>query len=159
MGFSHTMRLKARIAPGVTVEDIAEALHPIAEYNLYSVFDALVSGERYVDDEFLFDPGTRELSVATYGKVGYNYYDILEEVADRLGRIVSEPGEIWLYDHDTGDIENAKCVFVFGPSEEAIKAYLARRDIEAGLRLMEPHLAPETIAAIRRLVGTAIPTA
>ncbi len=48
--------------------------------------------------------------------------------------------------------EEAKTVIEFGPSEEAIKAYRAKRDIEAGLKLMEPHLSSEKLDAVRRLM-------
>lgn len=83
-------------------------------------------------------------------RLRYDYYDLVSEVADNLCRIVAEPGEIWLYDHDTGDVDNAKTVIEFGPSEETINAYIAKRDIEAGLKMMEPHLCGDKLDALRR---------
>ena len=41
----------------------------------------------------------------------------------------------------------------FGPSEEAIRAYIAKRDIEAGPKMMEPHLCGDKLDALRRWLG------
>lgn len=153
MGYDHTMHLQAKVAAGTTVQQVAEAFKPIMEYAGYDGINAFSKAETVVgDDEFLFDPKTGELAVSTYGEVGHSYIDLVREVAGNLGWIVAEPGEIWLYDHDTGDIDNAKAVIEFGPSEEAIKAYIAKRDIEAGLTLMELHLSGEKLAELRRII-------
>jgi hypothetical protein len=148
MGYNHTMLLDAKVVAGTTVQQVAEALKPIMEYLGHDVtaFEKDFVG----DDEFIFEPATGNLQVSTYGEVGYSYYDLVSEVADNLGRIVAEPGEIWHYDHDTGDIDAAKTVIEFGPSEEAIKAYIAKRDIEAGLKLIEPHVPVASLEALRR---------
>lgn len=86
--------------------------------------------------------------------VGYGYYDLVKEVAERLGQIVEEPGEITLIDHDAApaDYDEAKTTLLFGPSDEAIKAYVAKRDIEAGLGLIAPHVPAATLDALRALV-------
>jgi hypothetical protein len=154
MGYNHTMHLKAKVVAGTTVQQMAEAFKPIMEYAGYDGIDAFtkrktVNGE----DEFSFDPQTGELAVSTYGVVAYNYRNLVREVAANLGRIVAEPGEIWLYDYDTGDIAEAKTVIEFGPSEEAIKAYRAKRDIGNGLELIKPHLSAEKFEALRRWLG------
>lgn len=149
MGYSHTMHLKAKVAAGTTVQQVTEALKPAMEYLGH---DATAFEKDFVgDDVFFFAHETGDLAVSTYGEVGYGYYDLVCAVAANLGRIVAEPGEIWLYDHDTGDIDEAKTVIEFGPSEEAIKVYIAKRDIEAGLKLMEPHLCGDKLDALRRL--------
>lgn len=154
MGYDHTMHLKAKVAAGITVQQVAEAFKPIMEYAGYDGIDAFTKRETVNgEDEFSFDPQTGELAVSTYGEVGYGYYDLVCEMAANLGRIVAEPGEIWLYDHDTGDIDEAKTVIEFGPSEEAIKTYIAKRDIEAGLKMMEPHLCGDKLDALRRWLG------
>lgn len=156
MGYDHTMHLKAKVVAGTTVQQVAEAFKPIMEYAGYDGIDAFTKAETVAgDDEFFFDPKTGELAVSTYGEVGYGYYDLVCEMAANLGRIVAEPGEIWLYDHDTGDIDEAKTVIEFGPSEEAIKAYIAKRDIEAGLKMMEPHLPGDVLDAVRRGISYA----
>lgn len=151
MGYSHTMTMKAKVPVGTTVQQVAVAFAPIMQYMGYDGVDAFTKAETVVgDDEFFFDPETGELAVSTYGEVGYSYYDILCDMAEHLGKIVAEPGEIWLYDHDTGDIDQAKTVIVFGPSDEATKAYIAKRDIEAGIQLMEPHLPHDVLDLIRK---------
>lgn len=153
MAYDHTMHLKAKVATGTPVQQVAEAFKPIMEYVGYDGIDAFTKAETVAgEDEFFFDPDTGELAASTYGEVGYNFIDLVRELADNLGRIATEPGEIWLYDHDTGDIDEAKAVIEFGSSEEAIKAYIARRDIEAGLKLMEPHLCGDTLGEVRRIV-------
>lgn len=153
MGYDHTMHLDAKVVPGTPVENVAKAFRPIMEYAGYDGVDAFTKGETVLgDDEFFYNPDTGELYASTYGEVGYGYHDIVCDLARNLGGIVSEPGEIHLYNHDTGDIDEAKTVIEFGPSEEAIKAYIAKRDIEAGLRLMEPHLSQEVLDAVRRIV-------
>jgi hypothetical protein len=144
------MYLKAKVAAGTTVQQVAEALKPVMEYLGHDVtaFEKDFVG----DDEFLFDPVTGNLQVSTYGEVGYSYSDLVVALAANLGRIVAEPGEIRLYDHDAADIDEAKTVIEFGPSDEAIKAYIAKRDIEAGLKMMEPHLSAEKLEEVRRLI-------
>lgn len=152
MGYDHTMHLKAKVVAGTTVQQVAEAFKPIMEYAGYDGIDAFTKAETVAgDDEFFFDPKTGELAVSTYGEVGYGYYDLVCEMTANLGRIVAEPGEIWLYDHDTGDIDEAKTVIEFGPSEEAIKAYIARRDIEDGLGKIAPYVPAERLAVIRAM--------
>ena len=154
MGYDHTMHLKAKLAAGTTVQQVADAFKTLMEYTGYDGVDAFTKGETVMgEDEFFYDIQTGELAVSTYGEVGYGYADLVREVASNLGQVVSEPGEIWLYDHDTGDIDEARTVFEFGPSEEAIKAYIAKRDIEAGLELMAPYLSGDEQAALRRWLG------
>ena len=151
MGYDHTMHLQAKVAAGITVQQVADAFKTLMEYTGYDGVDAFTKGETVMgEDEFFYDIQTGELAVSTYGEVGYGYADLVREVASNLGQVVSEPGEIWLYDHDTGDIDEAKTVIEFGPSEEAIKAYIARRDIEASLKLMAPYLSGDEQAALRR---------
>ena len=148
MGYSHTMHLTAKAIPGVTTQEITDAFAPIMQYLGYG--DPF--NNKTGDDEFVFDPQTGELSVSTYGDVGYGYEGLVREVAANLGKIVADPGEIWLYDHDTGDIDNAKTVIEFGPTRDAIESYRARRDIEAGLAMMKPHLGEETVRVIRQFI-------
>jgi hypothetical protein len=156
MGYKHTMLLKAQVSAGTTVQQVADAFKPIMDYAGYDGVDAFTEAETVCgEDEFIFESDTGSLEVVTYGDVGYEYRDIVREVAGNLGKIVAEPGEIWLYDHDTGDIDEAKTVIEFGPSEEAIKAYIAKRDIEAGLKLMEPYLCVDKLDALRRWLGDA----
>jgi hypothetical protein len=159
MGYDHTMILDAKIAVGTSVQQVAEAFKPLMQYAGYDGVTAFSEGrtETSNGDEFSFDPDTGNLEVRTYGDVGYGYGDIVREVAANLGAIVSEAGEIWLYDHDTGDIDEAKTVIEFGPSEEAIKAYIAKRDIEAGLKMMDPHLHADVLETVRRVVSVAAP--
>lgn len=78
-------------------------------------------------------------------------------MAARLGQIVEEPGEITLIDHDAApaDYDEAKATILFGSSDEAIKAYVARRDIEAGLGLIAPHVPAEILDALRAMVQAA----
>lgn len=153
MGYEHAMHLNAKVAAGTTVQQVADAFKPLMKYAGYDGADAFTKAETVAgEDEFFFDPETGDLDVSTSGPVGYGYFDIVMEMAGNLGRIVAESGEIWLYDHDTGNIDEARTVIEFGPSEEAIKAYRAKRDIEAGLKLMEPHLSSEKLDAVRRLM-------
>ena len=153
MGYEHAMHLNAKVSAGTTVQQVADAFKPLMKYAGYDGADAFTKAETVAgEDEFFFDPETGDLDVSTSGPVGYGYFDIVLEMAGNLGRIVAESGEIWLYDHDTGDIDEARTVIEFGPSEEAIKAYRAKRDIEAGLKLMEPHLSSEKLDAVRRLM-------
>lgn len=154
MGYDHTMHLKAKVAAGTTLQQVVDAFKPLMEYSGYDGIDAFTKAETADgDDEFFFDPETGELAVSTYGRVGYGYYDIVCKVAENLGRIVAEPGEIWLYDHDMGDIDKAKAVIEFGPSEVAIRAYIAKRDIEAALEMMKPHLSSDKLDEVRRVIG------
>jgi hypothetical protein len=147
MAYEHSMHMTAKAAAGTTLEQVAEAFKPIMEYMGYDGIDAFTKRETVTgDDLFEFDPQTGDISVSTCGEVGYNYIDLVREVAENLGKIVSEAGEIVVYDHDTGSIEDAKTVIEFGPSEEAIKAYVAKRDIKAGLALMKEHLDDATFA-------------
>ena len=151
MGYSYTMHLEAKIAEGVSVEKVAEALMPIIDYlghDPATVFEGGALGE----DEFLFNQETRDLWVSTYGEVGYSYCDLVVEAARNLDKIVSELGEIELVNLDA-NIDEAKSVFEFGPTKEYIESYVAKRDIEAGLRLMEPHLSAEKMDAIRKLLA------
>ena len=152
MGYYHSMRLKANIAEGVSVAQVTEALMPIVKYAGHHP-DRLFDGGTLGDDEFDFDEETRELWVSTSGEVGYSYYDLVSEVAQNLGKIAAEPGEIELVDHDTGCIDEAKSIIEFGPSEEAIKAYIAKRDIGKGLELIKLHLSAEKFEALRRWLG------
>ncbi|WP_201211366.1 hypothetical protein [Rhodocyclus purpureus] len=142
------MHLKAKVTAGTTVQHVADAFKVLMEYSGHDGVDAF-SSRVMGEDEFFYDPQMGDLAVSTYGEVRYGYADLVREFACNLGRIVVEPGEIWLYDHDTGDIDEAKTVIEFGPSEEAIKAYIATREIEAGLKLMEPYLSHEKLAALR----------
>jgi hypothetical protein len=154
MGYEHSMHLKAKVAAGTTLEQVAEAFRPIMEYMGYNGIDAFTKAETVAgDDEFSFDPKTGELAVSTYGEVGHGYIDLVREVAENLGKIVAEPEEIWLYDHDTGAIEDAKTVIEFGPSDAAIKAYIAKRDIKAGLALMKEHLDDTTSAVAKDVLN------
>lgn len=153
MGYNHTMHLKTKVAAGVTLQQVAEAFKPIMEYMGYDGVDAFTKRETVDwEDEFAFDQKTGDLAVSTYGQVGYHYYDIVRELAANLGRIVTEPGEIWLYDHDTGDLDNSKTVIEFGPSEEAINVYIAERDIEAGLNLIGRHVGKEEMNRLREIL-------
>jgi hypothetical protein len=152
MGYDHTMHLTANIAEGVTVEQVTDALMPIVEYAGYNR-DRLFDGGTLGYNEFEFNQENRELWVSTHGEVGYGYHDLVGEVASNLNKIVAEPGEIWLYDHDTGDIDEAKTIIEFGPSDEAINAYIAKRDIKAGLDLMKSHLDDTTFAVAKDVLN------
>lgn len=147
MGYGHTMYLNAGIKPGVTADQVATAIKPLLEYFGY---DLHIGDTR--NKEIAFDPSTGELVVTTYGDVCYAYIDIVRAVAANLGRIVAQPGEIWLYDHDTGDLDNAKTVIEFGPSDEAINVYIAERDIEAGLNLIGRHVGKEEMNRLREIL-------
>lgn len=154
MGYDHTMTLNAKIAAGTTIQQVADAFKPLMAYTGYDGIDAFTQADTVMgEDAFCFDPETGELAVSTYGEVGYGYLDLMRDVAENLGRIVAEPGELWLYDHDTGDIDNAKTVIEFGQTEAAIKAYIAQRDIKAGLMLMAPHLCGDKLVVLRRWLG------
>jgi hypothetical protein len=155
MGYDHTMLLTAKVAAGTTLQQVADAFMPIMEYAGYDGIDAFTKPETVTGDgEFFFDPKTGELAVSTYGDVGYDYHDIVRKVADRLGKIVAEPGEIWLYDHDTGDIDEAKTIIEFGPSDEAIKVYIARRDIAEVIAKMREHLDNGTMTMMENVLDT-----
>jgi len=150
MAYEHSMRVTAKVAAGTTLEQVVEAFKPIMEYAGYDGIDAFTKAETVAgDDEFFFGPETGDLLVSTCGEVGYGYIDLVREVAENLGKIVAEPGEIVLYDHDTGAIEDAKTVIEFGQSDADIKAYIAKRDIKAGLALMREHLDDTTFAVAK----------
>lgn len=156
MGYFHTMHVIARIYSGVTVRQVADAFKPIMDYFGHDGVEAFAGGLKMMEDnEFFFDPETRDLGASTYGMVGSDYYDSVLELASNLNKIAAEPGEIVFYNHDTGYIEESKSTIEFGPSEEAIKAYIARRDIEAGLRMMEPHLSDDVMAVVRQAIASA----
>jgi hypothetical protein len=151
MGYDHSMLLDAKVAPGTSIEEVKVALMPII-VRLGLDPDSVFQRQDFADEEFYFDEETGTLHVSTYGEVGYDYNETVQEVATRLGRIVAEPGEIWLIDHDTPDPDEAKQAFEFGPSEEAIKAYIAKRDIEAGLKMISQHVSAATLEALRNLL-------
>jgi hypothetical protein len=148
------MHLKAKAAAGTTIEQVAEAFKPIMEYRGYDGIEAFNKGETVTNDDlFHFGPETGDILVNTCGEVGYGYIDLVREVAENLGKIVAEPDEIVLYDYDTGSIEDAKTVIEFGPSDAAIKAYIAKRDIKAGLALMKKHLDDTTFAVAKDMLN------
>lgn len=150
MGYSHSMMFNTVVRKGVTAQEVEVALKPLIDY----FGKGLNTGDEVgYDSSFDFVDETGELDCNTYGDVGYGYYDLVCEVAQNLAAIVEEPGEIELYDHDTGDIDNAKTAIVFGPSGESINAYVAKRDIDKALGLMKHHLSDEKIGAIRALIA------
>lgn len=75
-------------------------------------------------------------------------------MAANLNEIVLEAGQIELRDHDTGDLDNAITIIEFGPSDEAINAYVRKRDIDAALILIGNHLPQDKIAAIRAMIDS-----
>jgi hypothetical protein len=155
MGYEHTMHLKAKVSAGTTVQQVADAFKPIMDYAGHNGVDAFTKAETVVgEDEFFFDPKTGELAVSTYGEVGYDYCDIVRKVVDNLGKIVAEPGELWLYDHDTGDIDEAKTVIEFGPSEEVVKAYIAKRDIDEAVAKLREHFDNGTMEMVEDVLDT-----
>ncbi|OZA27085.1 MAG: hypothetical protein B7X93_09670 [Hydrogenophilales bacterium 17-61-9] len=150
MGYDHSMCLHAQVKSGVTVDQVAEVIKPLLEY-----WGAEINSEESsFNNKFSFDPETGDLDVETAGEVGYGYRDLVEEAASRLSQIVEGAGEIELRNHDTGDLDNAISVIEFGPSDEAIKAYIEKRDIDEGLELMKLHLPEEKIEAIRALIAS-----
>lgn len=149
MGYNHTMMFNTVVRKGVTAQEVEVALKPLIDY----FGKGLNTGDEVgYDSSFDFVDETGELDCNTYGDVGYGYYDLVYEVAQNLAAIVAEPGEINLYDHDTGDIENAKTVLLFGPTEASINDYVAKRDIGEAMDLMKGHLPAEKILAIRALI-------
>ncbi len=151
MGYAHSMMFNAMVRKGVTVQQVEAALKPLIDY----FGRGLNEGDGVSDDAiFEFNEENGELDCNTYGDVGYGYYDLVYEVAQNLAAIVAEPGEINLYDHDTGDIENAKTVLLFGPTEASINDYVAKRDIGEAMDLMKDHLPAEKIEAIRALIAS-----
>lgn len=153
MGYNHKMVVVARVKPGTTVQQVSDAVNPILDYKGYDAEVFTNADAAYGDDVFFYDPDTCQLEIVTYGEVGYMYNDIVKEVASRLGTIVAEPGEIWLYDYDTCDEDDFKTVFVYGPSDDAVNAYIAKRDIEKAMRLLEAHLPTELIDRIKEVIA------
>lgn len=147
MGYDHSMLMRTQLKSGVTTEEVEQAFEPLLEY-----FDeTLNSGDP--ENYFNFTPETGEVDVSTCGEVSYSYHELVEEVADRLGPLVDVGGEFDLYDHDTGDIDNAHSVYVFGPSDEAIKTYITKRDLDEAMELMKRHLPEAKIGAIQALIS------
>jgi hypothetical protein len=154
MAYDHSMYLEAQVAPGITIERIAEALEPLMAY--LGLHGPAAFAKRYSDMDqhnFSFDANTGGLSVTTGGEVGYGYLDLVEEVAGRLGPITAEAGEIRLKDLDSPNPEDAISIIEFGPSADAIKQYVAKRDIEAGLNLIAPHLPENVMLELRRITS------
>jgi hypothetical protein len=154
MAYEHSMDLKAKVVAGTTLEQVAEAFRPIMEHMKYEGIDAFTKAETVTgDDLFNFDPQTGDIFVSTCGEVGYDYIDCVREVAGNLGKIVAEAGEIVLYDHDTPYVDEVKTVIEFGPSEDAIKAYIVKRDLESSLALMRDHVDDATFAVARDVLN------
>lgn len=147
MGYEHSLNFMAQLRPGTTRAQLEAAMKPLTDYWGSPLFE-----ERGFDVEHDPDAGTFYMN--TYGEVGYGYFDTVSAIAANLGQIASEAGEIELYDHDTGDLDNAKAVIMFGPSEESINAYVVKRDIAEGLELMKRHLPAEKIEAISALIAS-----
>lgn len=159
MGYSHTMTVTAMVKPGTAPSQIAEAFRPILDYFGHDD-DVFEGGETIIqvgDDEFSFNPTTGHLSVSVYGDVSYGHSDLVDQVADNLGPLAAEPGEIELYNHDTGDIDNAKSTFVFGPNAETINLYVAKQKMESGLALISEVVgksgSEDMILALRHFVA------
>lgn len=51
-----------------------------------------------------------------------------------------------------GKLINAHSIIEFGPSEEAIRAYITKRELDHGLRLIQAHVPPDKYAAIEDLL-------
>ena len=148
MSFDHSMSLFAEVKEGVSNDQVLEVLMPVLK-----VFGAK-DGESVYGCDFNFDEESREVSLDTYGEVGDSFYETLKTVASNLNGIVSEAGGLELRDHDTGDLDNAVSPIFFGPSEEAINAYVRKRDIDQALALMMDHVGEEKIEAIRALIAS-----
>lgn len=159
MRYNHTMLVTAKVKPGTAPSQIAEAFRPILDYLGYEddVFDKGDVFFRVGGDEFYFNPETRDVSVETGGEVKYGYLNLVSEVADNLGPLAAEPGEIELYDHDIADIDNAKSTFVFGPNAETINLYVAKQKMESGLALISEVVgksgSEDMILALRHFVA------
>lgn len=150
MSFDHSMSLCcAQVKEGVSKEQVREALMPVLK-----VFGADKKDSAVYGCEFIFNEETGDVYLDTYGEVGDSFDDKVRDVAANLNEIVLEAGQIELRDHDTGDLDNAITIIEFGPSDEAINAYVRKRDIDAALILIGNHLPQDKIAAIRAMIDS-----
>ena len=155
MSFDHRLEGVAEIKPGIPLEAVVEALSPLlVEYDRTIVADGLVEDRAlealradgvfrfYVDDDSLirFDPDTRELEISTCGDVSDDFYDAVAQVTDRLGPISAKAGSLWLSNHDTPDLDNARKDYAFGPSSAAIAQHLFERALSETRSALSPFL-------------------
>ncbi len=138
MSFDHRLEGVAEIKPGIPTEAVVEALSPLlVEFGRTLVADGLIEDRAldalradgvfkfYADDDGLirFDPDTRELEISTYGDVSDGFYDAVAQVTDRLGPISAKAGALWLSNHDTPDLDDARKEYVFGSSSAEVARY------------------------------------
>ena len=141
MAHDHGLYLIAKLAQGVTEEQVLEALNPII--GMVSDYEYAIS-----DGNFMFESS---------GDVSDSIHNAINAASEKLGPLTSLAGEIVFCDHDTPDLENAIRRVIFGPSKEAIDAFTARRDVLAALALMAPHLPEEDLDKIRDIIVQGVP--
>lgn len=152
MGYDHSLSTAATLKEGITLDQLVEAFKPILDYFGYdrSVFEGCTDA-LYCNHKFHWVPETGEFSAYICGEVSCGYKDLVEATADKLGSLVKSPNEFLLYDHDTGDIDNAKNVIPYAESPEAVKRHVADTAIAEALELMRKHLSMPVMEQIEQL--------
>lgn len=152
MGYDHSLITAGTLKPGVTLDQLVDAVQPLFNYRGYDGHKAFNEGlgENSID-EFHWLPESRKFSIYTCGEVKDTFSDLVEGVANNLGPLVEHPSEFALYNHDTGDIDNAKSIIVYGDSEAVIQRYLAEQDLAQAIEKMEKHLTVPAMNQIRLL--------
>lgn len=157
MGYDHTTSLAAQLKEGIPLDKVWNAIDPIMEYEHGEEWtDKLAHGENGCVD--FYGSGTEVhlsgslLSLYMYGYCSYEFIDLVEEVAKRLNAIAAAPGEITHQNHDVADSEEGTTVLYFGPSEEVIRDYVARKDLDKAFSLMEKHIPAAVLQVAKNVV-------
>lgn len=153
--YSHSMNAEFVCKPGVTAQQIAEALAPLATYlgwNRDDLLQGYVSGF-YSGVEARFDDGdhVKGFTLYTSGEVRYEYIDIVKQAAQNLGDLV-EPTLIELKDMDTPELESA-IDYIWSGSGEALELARKAHAVERAIVILAEEFTKEEVSLIKTFMA------